>query len=187
MGTNYYAYKIPTKKERTKVKAIVEKLQNEQQNLAELSDADDLHDVVRTVNDLSVELESTVEKLQPKIHLGKSSHGWQFLWQYHPKGGYDLKGKDYELKGKYYEDNLESIKKFLSQEDIRIIDEYGKKFTFEEFFKEIGWKLYKTDELYDLTSYYNHLDATGEHYHRFGESREWTSADGLRFTSDEFS
>ena len=178
MGTNYYAYKIPTKKERTKVKDIVGKLQ--EKSLDELSDADNLHDIVRTVNDLSVELESTVEKLQPKIHLGKSSHGWQFLWQYHPKGGY-------ELKGKYYEDNLESIKKFLKRKNIQIIDEYGEKFTFDEFFKKIGWKLYKTDELYDLTSYYDHLDAVGEHYSRFGEDREWTSEDGLRFTKDEFS
>ena len=185
MGTNYYAYKIPTKKERTKVKDIVGKLQ--EKSLDELSDADNLHDIVRTVNDLSVELEQTVDKLQPKIHLGKSSHGWQFLWQYHSKGGYELKGKNYELKWKYYDDNLESIKKFLKRKNIQIIDEYGEKFTFDEFFKKIGWKLYKTDELYDLTSYYDHLDAVGEHYNRFGESREWTSADGLRFTKDEFS
>ena len=185
MGTNYYAYKIPTKKERTKVKDIVGKLQ--EKSLDELSDADNLHDIVRKVNDLSIELEQAVDKLQPKIHLCKSSGGWQILWQFHPDGDYTPDGKDFKLKGKYYDDNLESIKKFLKQKNIRIIDEYGDEFTFDEFFKKIGHKIYKTDDLYDLTSYYEHLEATGQQYYRFGEDREWTSEDGLRFTKDEFS
>lgn len=64
------------------------------------------------------------------IHIGKRSAGWQFLWDYH--------------KGRYFEANLESIKKFLSNPLYEIIDEYGEVFTLEQFFdKEIGKSLYE--------------------------------------------
>ena len=103
------------------------------------------------------------------IHLGKRSAGWQFNWEYHPE---------------YYADNLESIIKFLSRDDIVIVDEYNTKFSLDEFLnEEIGYCLYNDPEKYINGRQYD------EKYGRWGyavSDGEWTSEDGLRFSKGEF-
>ena len=103
------------------------------------------------------------------IHLGKRSAGWQFNWEYHPE---------------YYSDNLESIKKFLSRDDIVIVDEYNTKFSLEEFLnEEIGYCLYNDPERYINGKQY---DERYEDKHIAAFCEEWTSEDGLRFSKGEF-
>lgn len=108
-------------------------------------------------------------EMDDDIHLGKRSAGWQFNWEYHPE---------------YYADNLKSIMKFLSRDDIVIVDEYNTKFSLDEFFnKEIGYCLYNDPEKYINGSQYEENE-TGRRY--VWSIKEWTSKDGLRFSSGEF-
>lgn len=103
------------------------------------------------------------------IHLGKRSMGWQFNWEYHPE---------------YYSDNLESIKKFLSRDDIVIVDEYNTEFSLDEFLnEEIGYCLYNDPEKYINGMQYD--EKYGYKYNAVS-GREWISGDGLRFTRGEF-
>lgn len=67
-----------------------------------------------------------------EVHLGKRSYGWAFLWDAN-----DLK---------YYEPTLESIKKFIDDNNAKIQDEYGEEFTWEQFINdEIKHCLYPSD------------------------------------------
>lgn len=103
------------------------------------------------------------------IHLGKRSAGWQFIWEYHPE---------------YYSDNLESIKEFLSRNDIVIVDEYNTKFSLDEFLnEEIGYCLYNDPEEYINGRQYDEEQYEGG---RAISDGEWTSEDGLRFSRYEF-
>lgn len=102
-----------------------------------------------------------------EIHLGKRSCGWQFLWQNNPK---------------YYNDNLESIKKFLSREDVIIYNEYYERFTVDEFFdNEIGRYLYNDPEYF-----MNGRQYAEKHNESFDDFGEWTTEDGLRFIKVDF-
>ena len=116
-------------------------------------------------------ISSMIEEIEivGDIHLGKRSAGWQFNWESHPE---------------YYSDNLESIKEFLSRDDIVIVDEYNTKFSLDEFFnKEIGYCLYNDPEKYINGRQYEENE-TGRGY--VWSIKEWTSKDGLRFSSGEF-
>ena len=100
--------------------------------------------------------------LEQEIHLGKRSYGWQFLWDYH--------------NGIYFQPTLESIKKFLSQDELVIYDEYGEKFTLDQFInEEVGSSLYKDK---------NHTDGLGDpsliDWHKY-----YFTNDGLRFSKYE--
>lgn len=104
------------------------------------------------------------------IHLGKRSAGWQFLWQ---------------KNDKYYQDNLKSIKEFLSRKDIIIYDEYGDKFTVDELFnKELKDWLYNDNSHINLRQYYCKYP---NEYEGQSLSNEYTTKDGLRFTTGYFS
>lgn len=96
MGTNYYGIKIPTEKEKEEIKKAVD------------------GDEWGLVSDM----------LPERIHLGKSSAGWEFCfdhnyWQYF--------GKDYS-----------QIKSFI--EGCSIFDEYGSSVTHEEFWGKVNYK-----------------------------------------------
>ena len=109
MGTNFYA-RIPMKK-RSKcimlINDIKEKIEN---NKADKYD----------VQDFCYELQE--EFKNNYIHLGKRSAGWAFCW--------DLN------KMKFYEPTLESIKKFIKDNNAIIVDEYGEEFNWDEFINE---------------------------------------------------
>lgn len=121
-----------------------------------------------------------------KIHLGKRSYGWQFVWA--------LNGE------KYYKPSQKSINDFLSDEICKhgsnLIDEYEREITLDQFWNdEIGDSLRRgkiTDEDWMLQ---NNI-----RYSRnwFGEDKKWAekynvnfcgnfiSEDGLKFCINDF-
>lgn len=104
------------------------------------------------------------------IHLGKRSCGWQFLWDYH--------------KGRFYKDNLNSIKEFIDTSGGYIENEYGEKFTPDEFFNdEIKDCLYKDEKHCDSKSYQEKHPY--EHHYYMPSDIEFISSDNLRFSSSE--
>lgn len=107
------------------------------------------------------------------IHLGKRSAGWQFLWNLNNK--------------LFYDSNLKSIRKFLEHAGGWIEDEYGDKYTIDEFFNdEVGPWLYKDDKHHnDITYHESHPDDT---IFTTPGKYEFESEDGLRFSKfTEFS
>ena len=102
MGTNFYCRKIDRKYRKmfskdlsTLNEYVLLNINNPKINL--------LEEVNRFISDYC--------DFEKEIHLGKRSYGWQFLWDYHD--------------GKYFNSNLNSIKEFLSQDDIIIHDEFS--------------------------------------------------------------
>ena len=146
MGTNFYARIIPKEEDIKRVHRII--------------------DGYLTGNMLEIDDDILKDSVQ-KIHLGKRSCGWQFLWQANPK---------------YYQDNLESIKEFLSRDNIIIYNEYEERFTFEKFLdKEIGYCLYNDPEYF-----MNGRQYAEKHNESFDDFGEWTTEDGLRFVKEDF-
>lgn len=79
-------------------------------------------DVSQNIN-IDNELHNIQEELKDhEIHLGKRSFGWAFLWDHNNL--------------KYYEPTLESIKKFIDDNNVKIVDEYDKEFTWDEFIND---------------------------------------------------
>lgn len=147
MGTNFYARIIPKEEDIKRVHRII--------------------DDYLTGNTLEIDDDILKDTVQ-KIHLGKRSSGWQFLWQANPK---------------YYQDNLESIKEFLSRDDVIIYNEYEERFTLEKFLdKEIGYCLYNDPEYF-----MNGRQYAKKHNESFDDFGEWTTEDGLRFVKGDFS
>lgn len=105
MGTNFYAI-LPVKKRTTnKLRELADKLDTQQ--LINLED--EMYDIHQDLKCY-------------KVHLGKRSYGWAFLWDAN-----DLK---------YYEPTLTSIKKFIDDNHAKIIDEYGEEFTWDQFIND---------------------------------------------------
>lgn len=97
-----------------------------------------------------------------RIHLGKRSSGWQFLWVSNPQ----------------YENKLSSIEEFITSGDYEIIDEYGTVFTYRDFIvNEIGNCLYEGITYKDT----GHYESIPELY------RDWITEEGLRFANPGFS
>lgn len=146
MGTNFYAMIIPKEEDIKRIHRII--------------------DGYLTGNTLEIDDDILKDAVQ-KIHLGKRSSGWQFLWQANPK---------------YYQDNLESIKEFLSRDYVIIYNEYEERFTLEKFLdKEIGYCLYNDPEYF-----MNGRQYAEKHNEYFRDSWEWTTEDGLRFVKGDF-
>jgi len=61
--------------------------------------------------------------LDEPIHIGKASAGWKFLFQ-----GYNGINNELVIQ------NIEDWKEFLSREDMVILDEYERKYDYDEFF-----------------------------------------------------
>ena len=146
MGTNFYAMIIPKEEDIKRLHRII--------------------DGYLTGNTLEIDDDILKDAVQ-KIHLGKRSSGWQFLWQANPK---------------YYQDNLESIKEFLSRDYVIIYNEYEERFTLEKFLdKEIGYCLYNDPEYFMNGRHY-----AEKHNESFDDFGEWTTEDGLRFVKGDF-
>lgn len=101
MGTNYYAVK---KLSNDKKKEMILLLENDKYD-----DFDKLYN-------------SEIKK----IHLGKSSCGWKFLFNYNHFN--------------FYQPTRESINEFLINNDITIYDEYGGKITVDKFWEMVDLK-----------------------------------------------
>lgn len=92
MGTNYYACrKLSDSNKKTTIKLLKEEKYDE---------------LVEFINENC-----------SKIHIGKQSCGWQFIFNYN--------------NFKYYDLNRKSINEFLSKNEI--VDEYGNKISIEDF------------------------------------------------------
>lgn len=98
-----------------------------------------------------------------EYHIGKRSSGWQFIFEPEP-----------------WEPNLQSIKDFLNRPDIEIYDEYGKKFTVDQFWnEEVGESLYNNPEKYINGVQYDQKEQN--RYPMTMTPYEFTSEDGIRF------
>lgn len=147
MGTNFYCKKLDKKYRKEFSNDLNELSQYITYNIDNIE-----LDLVEKVKEF---IESNSD-LEEEIHLGKRSYGWQFLWDYHD--------------GKYFNSNLDSIKEFLSQDDIIIYDEYGNFYEVEQLFNdELANCLYK-----DAT----HNDGMDGEYSEY----YFKSEDGLRFS-----
>lgn len=98
MGTNYYALRIPTAEER--------------QALSELA-------LVGNITALS----DAIGNFE-RVHIGKSSVGWQFL---------------FNLNGKRFYATKAELEKWLG--GVEITNEYGEKFSIGEFWQIVNSKL----------------------------------------------
>ena len=147
MGTNIYARVNPPKTEREKfvlkVKAIV--------------DSDDLF-ALSKLEDLLQEFAWDY----PKVHLGKRSCGWQFLWASNPK---------------WYDNTKASIDKFLRRDDVVLFNEYGEYLTPEQV-----WEEYANTEGLTHESYLLQHSEERRYYPR--NDYETITKEGLRFAKD---
>ena len=150
MGTNFFCVEKISRKQRSKIKSLL----REYIGLVDKVDtACDFHELHSKYNKMISDI------IPERVHLGKRSYGWQFLWDYHD--------------GRYFKANLESIKKFLK--DKIIFDENKEVFSLDQFLnEEIADYLYNTDgKLYDcvelLPSYYFISDGL-----RFSKSEDFS-------------
>ena len=125
MGTNYYLRKKISSETRQDILNSIKSKYVDFRNQITTN----IYGIDYALDDFSHEVRECIDKNIIEIHLGKRSYGYQFLWNYHG--------------GRYYNANLEDIKKFISNPDYEIIDEYGRVFTAEQFLnEEIGSSLY---------------------------------------------
>lgn len=104
MGTNYYCRRIK----------LINELESERQ--VALNEAKDSRLLEEIVNEY---FDSKVNGIED-IHIGKSSGGWDFLFQLNDK--------------KYYHDKASMIE-FIKE--CQIVDEYDRELTFDKFWSEI--------------------------------------------------
>lgn len=113
-----------------------------------------------------------------RIHIGKRSRGWQFIWNAN--------------RFEYFEPNIESLQNWLKSGIIE--DEYGREFTFEEFWddeiKDFLWEGLNLEKYYSESGekwwgydlpYYFHDKRDKFNINKYGEF----VIDGLRFTTTE--
>lgn len=154
MGTNYYAYKKLTKEQKNK---IVQSLEN-----------DEYDSVIFDINQLS-----------NKVHIGKQSYGWKFI--FNPN------------LFKYYEPTIKSIDDYLRGDNILLKDEYGRKISIDEFWKMVENSKDKLDNREYNQKHHDEMvflygSKCDEIYKQYNPSYFEFYNDGLRFSiSSEFS
>lgn len=158
MGTNYYARHIPTEAEYEEMQKALTNIQLDK-------------------------LEELIKQSKSEYHIGKRSCGWQFLFAPHIKlrSGFGNSGEVVSP----WENTLESLKEYLSRPDVEIYDEYGQKFTPDEFWNEVvGESLYNDPEKHiNCEQYYEKYP--NQRNGIFVEDTEFTTEEGLRFSTDE--
>lgn len=168
MGTNFY--KVLKPKYTKKQKAEITKKINEQtkklkdyfndNNYIDKYDIEDYYEMLK-------------EFCPVRVHLGKRSGGWQFLWNHNNE--------------KYYKKTLQSIREFLDTDNGFIIDEYGERFTTDQFLnEEIGEAMYNDPERF-INGIQHDLRKEATYSWAKCSKYEYTTDEGLRFsTSTEF-
>ena len=148
MGTNFFCIEKISRRQRSKIKSL---LREYIEVVDKVNTACDFHELHSKYNEM------ILKSIPERVHLGKCSYGWQFLWDFH--------------NGRYFKANLESIKKYLK--DKIIFDEYGEVFSLDQFLDdEIGHCLYNAD---------GKLEDGMKEYSRYS----FISDDGLRFSKSE--
>ena len=115
MGTNFYAIKQLPNSIKGKICELIET---------------DRYDEAKKLFDDNYE----------KIHIGKSSFGWKFIFDYN--------------HFKYYDLNRKSINDFLCRNDVKLYDEYGEQVSIDDFWILVDSK----KDGYDNMSYYKDND-----------------------------
>lgn len=108
MGTNYYAVKKLPNSIKGKICDLIE-------------------------NDLYEEANELFNTNYEKIHIGKQSCGWKFLFNYN--------------HFKYYDLTKESINNFLRNDEIIFFDEYGKVINVDNFWEMVENNKNKLDNM----------------------------------------
>ena len=182
MGTNFYARIIPQ--------------ESEKQELISAINDDNPH----LVEELSHKLYGSRNEysgLGNRIHLGKRSGGWKFLWNANVVKVWDEDACEYAWNY-VYPLTKEGITTFVMREDVEITDEYGEVQDAAEFLEmAFNWckdgldgKEYQTNPKYDAGTYWGEDPKTLEKWNSLGYYPEYYDfySDGLRFsTSVSFS
>ena len=182
MGTNFYARIIPKESDK---QALIEAINNDQSDLVE---------------ELTQKLYGTRNEYTgqgSRIHLGKRSGGWKFLWNPNVVKVWDSDACEY-AHNYVYPLTKEGIMKFVMRDDVVITDEYGEVWDNWEFFNEaLNWckdgldgKEYQTNPKYadNRGTYYPDTERNN-FWRELGYNPEYYDfySDGLRFsTSVEF-
>lgn len=157
MSTNYYLKRIPTKEEIAQCHKLLDE--------RKIEDDDVLNEEYGTPY-----LEAIQEKITEKIHIGKKSCGWRFLFQIHK-----------DLYNKSIQSCIEFLKIQTETGAWRLIDEYGKTISIEDFESLVR------DSLDQMT--------IEDYYEKYPEEKRWESygppqevaKDGSRWWDVDFS
>lgn len=131
MGTHFYAQRIPSKK---KKEILIDAIQNN-----DFSEIEYIYNVSYNANIRDI----SENNCCGKIHLGKKSGGWKFLFSPNTYKTYNKKEKKYKLNY-LYPLTKNGITNFLKREDIIIFDDDGKKYSVDKF-----WEVVKNAEYFD--------------------------------------
>ena len=197
MSTNYFCHIIPSKERKKELHDAIE--------------ADDFSLISRLETEMygPVQLDDDNEIIRGKVHLGKISYGWKFLWnpnvfvirQGHledtPSGRRYI--PDPSIPKYLYPLTKQGLHNFIFRDNVMVIDEYGEEQDKKEFWKEAlewgqpnGWdaagyeKEYK-EHIYPVTGELTDL-LKQEGYKFTSPSNSDFYSDGLRFAGfTEFS
>lgn len=176
MGTNFYARIIPKEEDKQK---LLDAINNNQYDIIE---------------DLASELygnRNEYSGLGNKIHLGKRSGGWKFLWNSNVIKIWDCEACSYAYDY-VYPLTKEGITNFVMREDVEITDEYGEIQDSKEFLDmAFNWcidgldgKEYQTNPKYNAGNYYPDRERE-KFWKELGYKPEYYDfySDGLRFST----
>lgn len=176
MSTNFYARIIPT--------------ESEKQELIDAINNDDIN----RVEELTQALYGTRMDYNgsgKRIHLGKRSCGWKFMWNSNVIRIWDPIACAYQWDY-LYPLTKEGITKFVMREDVVITDEYGEVMNGDEFLDmAFNWcvngldsKEYQTNPKYDAPHYYCNHDEK-QKWRDLGYDAEYYDfySDGLLFST----
>lgn len=121
MGTNYYRVKPISKEDREELHKKLDEVLNGEEYRS-------------TFDDL---IDEAYEKY--KIHICKSSFGWQINFDHN--------------WGKYYQPNRKSLEEFLSKPDTWIEDEYGERISYDDFWDFVKKHNENPRNMWDSKSY----------------------------------
>ncbi len=150
MGTNVYWIKPITELEKDELKKVVDSVDN-------------YEDLVEKMDDvLKYQYTYLLGDSTHKVHIGKRSSGWKFLFSLGLRNHLDI---DHDFK--------ENLRKFLETGFIE--DEYGERYDFDKFWQEF------------VVDFQNGIDS--EEYNRKNPNQMYPATDtyhcGYRFTSRE--
>ena len=181
MGTNYFGRILPSKERKKELHDAIE--------------ADDFSLISRLKAEMydSIQLDDDNEIIGGKVHLGKSSCGWKFLWnpnvfvirQGHledtPTGRRYV--PDPSIPKYFYPLTKQGLHDFIFRDDVLVYDEYGEKQDKEEFWKfALEWG---QSDGWDAASYEKYEREHGI-YTQFpvtGELTDLLRQEGYKFTS----
>ena len=181
MGTNYYCKIIPSKERKKELHDAIE--------------ADDFSLINKLKDEMygSIQLDDDNEIIGGRVHLGKSSGGWKFLWnpnifvirQGHledsPTGRRYV--PDPSIPKYFYPLTKQGLHDFIFREDVLIYDEYGEEQDKEEFWKfALEWG---QPDGWDAVSYekYEREHNNYRQYPVTGELTDLLKQEGYKFTS----